>query len=96
VAERICQTIVRRGLPIFLGGLFQDLDLAINAQNLRHLLLDGALWQAAKTGQSEIAEKYVNVTEAVREHHANNRLNGARRPRSLLSGLIFCGCCSGP
>ena len=59
-------------------------------------ILDGALWQAAKTRQSEIAEKYVNVTEAVREHHANNRLNGARRPRSLLSGLIFCGCCSGP
>jgi site-specific DNA recombinase len=59
-------------------------------------ILDDALWQAAKTRQGEIADKYVNVTEAIREHHAKNRLNSARRPRSLLSGLIFCGCCSGP
>jgi DNA invertase Pin-like site-specific DNA recombinase len=59
-------------------------------------ILDDALWQAAKNRQSEIADKYTNVTEAVREHHARNRLNSARRPKSLLSGLIFCGCCSGP
>ena len=59
-------------------------------------IVDDKLWQAVKARQSEIADKYVNVTEAVREHHANNRLNGARRPKSLLSGLIFCGCCSGP
>jgi len=31
----------------------------------------------------------------VREHHKKNRLNSARRPRSLLSGLIFCGGCGG-
>ncbi len=59
-------------------------------------ILDDALWQAAKTRQNEIADKYANVTEAVREHHAKNRLNSARLPRSLLSGLIFCGYCSGP
>jgi site-specific DNA recombinase len=29
------------------------------------------------------------------QHHAKNRLNSARRPRSLLSGLIFCGCYGG-
>ena len=59
-------------------------------------ILDDELWQAVKTRQGEIAEKYVNVTEAVRKHHAKNRLNGVRRPKSLLSGLIFCGCCGGP
>ena len=58
-------------------------------------IVDDEQWQAAKARQSEIAEKYVNVTEAVREHHKNNRLNGVRRPRSLLSGLIFCGVCGG-
>nr|WP_318248678.1 zinc ribbon domain-containing protein [Gluconobacter oxydans] len=25
-----------------------------------------------------------------------NRLNGTRRPKSLLSGLLFCGLCGGP
>ncbi|WP_246710279.1 zinc ribbon domain-containing protein [Martelella soudanensis] len=25
-----------------------------------------------------------------------NQLNGKRQPRSLLSGLVFCGCCGGP
>ncbi len=35
-------------------------------------------------------------TEAVREHHERNRLNSARRSKSLLSGLIFCGCWGGP
>jgi len=32
----------------------------------------------------------------VRKHHRKNKLNGARRPRTLLSGLIFRGCCDGP
>ncbi len=59
-------------------------------------IIDDKLWQAVRKRQSEIAEKFVNVREAVREHHRTNRLNVARRPRSLLSGLIFCGCCGGP
>ena len=59
-------------------------------------IVDDALWHAVRARQGEIAEKYVNVTEAVREHHKANRLNGARRAKSLLSGLIFCGCCGGP
>ena len=54
-------------------------------------IVDDALWQAVRARQTEIAEQYANVTEAVREHHERNRLSGTRRPRSLLSGLIFCG-----
>mgnify|MGYP001045757439 CR=1 FL=1 len=59
-------------------------------------IVDDELWQAARARQDEIAEKFAKVTEGVREHHRQNRLNGARRPRSLLSGLITCGCCGGP
>lgn len=59
-------------------------------------IVDDELWQAARSRQDEIAETFVKVTEGVREHHRQNRLNGARRPRTLLSGLIFCGCCGGP
>ncbi len=58
-------------------------------------IIDDELWQAVRTRQCQIAEKYVNVTEAVRKHH-NNRLSAAHRPRSLLSGLVFCGSCDGP
>ncbi len=59
-------------------------------------IVDDALWQAVRERQGVIAEKYASVTEAVRKHHKKNRLNGRRRPQSLLSGLIFCGCCGGP
>ncbi|MCV2448999.1 recombinase family protein [Paracoccus sp. DMF] len=60
------------------------------------LIVDQDLWQAVKARQAEIAEKFANVTEAVRAHHKKNRLNGVRRPKSLLSELVFCGCCGGP
>ena len=59
-------------------------------------IVDDALWQAVKLRQETIAESNVNLTEAVRAHHARNRLSACRRPKSLLSGLIFCGCCGGP
>ena len=59
-------------------------------------IVDDELWQSVRARQGEIAEKYANVTEAVRKHHKNNRLNSTRRPKSLLSGLVFCGCCGGP
>ena len=59
-------------------------------------IVDDALWLAVRARQAEIAEQYANVAEAVREHYERNRLSGTRRPRSLLSGLIFCGCCGGP
>lgn len=29
-------------------------------------------------------------------HHRKNHVNGRRRPQTLLSRLIFCGCCGGP
>lgn len=48
-----------------------------------------------KARQSEIADKYVNVIETVREAQSN-RLNGLHRPKSLFSGLIYCGVCGGP
>ncbi|WP_180902318.1 recombinase family protein [Martelella soudanensis] len=59
-------------------------------------IVDDELWQAVRERQAAIADKYANVTEAVRKHHKKNQLNGKRRPRSLLSGLVFCGCCGGP
>ena len=59
-------------------------------------IVDDELWQSVRVRQGEIAEKFANVTEAVRKHHKKNRLNGTRRPKSLLSGLVFCGCCGGP
>ncbi|WP_274425221.1 recombinase family protein [Chelativorans sp. YIM 93263] len=59
-------------------------------------IVDDALWQAVRERQAAIADKYANVTEAVRKHHKKNQLNGKRRPQSLLSGLVFCGCCGGP
>jgi DNA invertase Pin-like site-specific DNA recombinase len=59
-------------------------------------IVDDELWQSVRARQGEIAEKYANITEAVRKHHKKNRLNGTRRPKSLLSGLVFCGCCGGP
>ncbi len=59
-------------------------------------IVDDELWQSVRARQDEIAEKFANVTEAVHKHHKKNRLNGTRRPKSLLSGLVFCGCCGGP
>ncbi len=58
-------------------------------------IIDDELWQAVKARQSEIADKYVNVIETVREAQSN-RLNGLHRPKSLFSGLIYCGVCGGP
>jgi site-specific DNA recombinase len=58
-------------------------------------IVDDALWKAAKARQGELAAKYANVITATRAAHAN-RLNGTHRPRSLLSGLLVCGCCGGP
>ena len=58
-------------------------------------IVDDELWQAVRARQSEIADQYVNVTEAIREAQSN-RLNGLRRPKALFSGLIHCGVCGGP
>ncbi|REF73547.1 recombinase family protein [Paracoccus versutus] len=59
-------------------------------------IVDDELWQAVKARQAVTSAKYANVAEGVRAHHKRNRLNGTHRPKTLLSGLIFCGCCGGP
>ena len=59
-------------------------------------IVDDALWQAVRARQTEITETHADLIEAVREHHAGNRLNRLHRPKALFSGLIFCGSCGGP
>ena len=58
-------------------------------------IVDDALWRAAKARQNALAVKYAKVIAATRAAQAN-RLNATHRPRSLLSGLLTCGCCDGP
>ena len=58
-------------------------------------IVDDALWQAVKDRQNALAAKYAKVIAATRAAQAN-RLNATHRPRSLLSGLLVCGCCGGP
>ncbi|MDH6234986.1 hypothetical protein M2281_005608, partial [Mesorhizobium soli] len=59
-------------------------------------IVDDQLWQTVKARQSEIADKRIKLSAALQAHHRRNRLNDARRPKSLLSGLVVCGCCGGP
>ena len=58
-------------------------------------IVDDALWKAVKDRQGEITEQYATVIEAMQSARGN-RLNGAHRPRHLLSGLLECGVCGGP
>ena len=58
-------------------------------------IVDDDLWQAVKRRQGELTEQYATVIEATQSARAN-RLNGAHRPRHLLSGLLECGVCAGP
>ena len=58
-------------------------------------IVDDALWKAVKHRQGEITEQYATVIKATQSARAN-RLNGAHRPRHLLSGLLECGVCGGP
>jgi len=62
-------------------------------------IIDDALWQAAKSRQQFLAIEHATVIAGVRAAHAAraaNPLNATHRPRSLLSGLLVCGCCGGP
>ncbi|UUP17070.1 recombinase family protein [Nitratireductor thuwali] len=60
-----------------------------------HLRIVGnELWQAAKTRQRQIAALFEATTNGVREARAK-KLHSLRRPVSLLSGLLTCGCCGG-
>ena len=62
-------------------------------------IIDDALWRMAKARQGELAIEHATVIAAVRASQAAraaNPLNATHRPRSLLSGLLACGCCGGP
>ncbi len=56
-------------------------------------IVDEELWQAVKARQENIAIQYADVIEATRSAHT--ALNRTHRPKSLLSGLVYCGCCGG-
>ena len=58
-------------------------------------IVDDAQWKAVKDRQGEITEQNATILEATQTARAN-RLNGAHRPRHLLSGLLECGVCGGP
>jgi DNA invertase Pin-like site-specific DNA recombinase len=58
------------------------------------------LWDAAKSQQDELTARYKTRIEASREGTKrsvarNGAMNATHRPRTLLSGLLFCGCCGG-
>ena len=57
-------------------------------------IVDESLWQAARHRQQDVARLFEATTIGVREARVK-RLHAARRPVSLLSGLLTCGCCSG-
>ena len=65
--------------------------ITVEAPELR--IIDDALWQAVKARQDSLSIQYAGMIEAIRTSH--NPLTKARRPKSLLSGLIYCGCCGG-
>lgn len=58
------------------------------------------LWDAAKARQDELTGLYKKQTDGCRAAvrrimAANGGLNATHRPRTLLSGLVFCNCCGG-
>lgn len=59
-----------------------------------------ALWEAAKSRQAHLSDMFAGqiagTRAAMRNLVAKNGgLNATHRPRTLLSGLVFCGCCGG-
>jgi DNA invertase Pin-like site-specific DNA recombinase len=58
------------------------------------------LWDAAKARQDELTALYKKQIDGSRAavgrmKAKNGGLNATHRPRTLLSGLLFCGCCGG-
>lgn len=58
------------------------------------------LWDAAKARQDELTALYKRQADASRAATRtmmakNGGLNATHRPRTLLSGLLFCGFCGG-
>jgi site-specific DNA recombinase len=58
-------------------------------------IVDDALWQAARHRQQDIARLFEAATTLGARAARAKRLHAARRPVSLLSGLLTCGCCGG-
>jgi site-specific DNA recombinase len=59
-----------------------------------------SIWVAAKARQDELTalyKKQIDGSRAAvgRTKAKNGGLNATHRPRTLLSGLLFCGCCGG-
>ncbi len=62
-------------------------------------IISDELWASAKARQIELVEIYKHSIEGSRraeDRKAENALNSTRRPRTMLSGLTFCGCCDQP
>ncbi|MDF2811492.1 MAG: Resolvase domain protein [Microvirga sp.] len=63
-------------------------------------IVSDELWQSAKARQIELVDIYRNSIEGSRRAEkrkaSENALNSTRRPRTMLSGLTFCGCCDQP
>ena len=57
-------------------------------------IIDSDLWQAVKERQAVLAKAYAKQITASRNAIAK-ALNATHRPRTLLSGLLVCGCCGG-
>ena len=57
-------------------------------------IIDDDLWQAVKGRQAALASAYSERVKASRNAIAQ-ALNATHRPRTLLSGLLVCGCCGG-
>ena len=64
----------------------------VDAPDLR--IIDDALWTAVKERQAALAVTYAKIVTASPETVAQ-ALNATHRPRTLLSGLLVCGCCGG-
>ena len=63
-------------------------------------ILPQELWDAAKMRQDELTARYKDQIDGARAavgrmKAKNGGLNATHRPRTLLSGLLFCGCCGG-
>jgi hypothetical protein len=57
-------------------------------------IVSDALWQAVKHRQEVLGEQYKPMIDGVHAAQAN-RMHRARRPVTLLSGLVECGVCGG-
>ncbi|MGH2341333.1 recombinase family protein [Segnochrobactraceae bacterium EtOH-i3] len=57
-------------------------------------VVDDGLWNAVRARQKDVAVRFEATAEGVRKAKAR-KLHEKKRPVSLLSGLLTCGCCGG-